>query len=135
MFYDFAIAIEANTSEAKAVEKELDLTYGIVHRIEIGFPPGCHGLAHCRIFHRRTQKWPTNTDGSFAYDDYTIPIDEHFDLTEPPHTLTAICWNDDDTYPHTITIRVGILPPETLAPLVGIGGMLKKFLHLVGIRG
>ena len=135
MFYDFAITIEANTTEAEAKETRLELTWGIIHRIEVQFPIGTQALAHCRLLHRRAQKWPTNIDGSFASDGYVIPIDEHFDLTEPPHELTAICWNDDDTYPHTITIRIGILPPEVLTPLTGIGAMLKKFLKLVGIRG
>lgn len=135
MFYDFAIIVPKNRTEDIPVETELELTYGIIHRIEVQFPIGTQALAHCRILHRRAQKWPTNIDGSFASDGYVIPIDEHFDLTEPPHTLTAICWNDDDTYAHTITIRVGILPPEIVSPFAGVIGALKRFLKMVGLGG
>ena len=134
MYYDFAITVGKKGSDTERVEQELNLTHGIIHRVEIQFPIGTRALAHCQIFHRRHQVWPTNIDSSFASDGYVIPIDEHYDLTEPPHTLLAICWNEDDTYAHTITVRVGILPREVLTPFAGIGSKLQKLLKLMGIK-
>ena len=133
MFYDFAITIPAGTAEASPVEQELDLTHGIIHRVEVQFPVGCMELAHLRLFHRRHQVWPTNIDGSFASDGYIIAFDEHYDFFEPPFDLTAIGWNDDETYQHVITVRIGILPQEIVLPFAGLGGALRRFLKLVGV--
>ncbi|GAI77090.1 unnamed protein product [marine sediment metagenome] len=133
--YSFDIPVPVGRTKDNPVEMELVLTDGFISFVGIQFPVGCCGLAHCRILHYRKQVWPTITEHSFASDGYVIPLCPMYDFTEPPYVLTAICWNDDDTYPHTITIWVEILPLEALIPFAGMGGMLRKFLKLVGIGG
>lgn len=105
MFYSFNLTIPANTDKINAVNQVCKLTYGIIRHVAIGFPPGPKGLAHIVIYRYEHQVWPTNTDGSFAWDNHTIEFTEEFDLTERPHTLSLRGWNEDDTYPHTITVR------------------------------
>ena len=134
MFYDFAITLGEKGSGSERVEQKLNLTHGIIHRVEIQFPIGTRALAHCQIFHHRHQVWPTNIDGSFTSDGYTIPIDENYEFFEPPHNLVAICWNDDDTYPHTITIRVGIIESKAALMMLGVFKGLTKLLKLMGIK-
>jgi len=128
--YSFDIPVPANTPESSPVEVELNLTHGVIFWVGVQFPVGCAALAHCRILHRRHQVWPANIDSSYASDGYVIPNYPYYDFTEPPYNLTAICWNDDDTYPHTITIYIEILPPEVLAPFAGMGPMLYEYLKL-----
>jgi hypothetical protein len=135
MFYDFAITIPANTPKASPVVTELKLTAGVIHRVEIQFPAGCMGLAHIAINDGLHQLLPTNPDGDFASDDYVIPIDEYYPMPGGDYILTARGWNMDDTYPHTLSVRIGILSGDVIAPLSGLGGALKKFLKLVGIGG
>jgi len=128
MFYDFAITVPAGTTEAAPVEQVMKLTYGVIHRVEVQFPIGTQALAHCKIYHEEHQLLPTNPDGDFASDGYTIPIDEHYELFTEPYSLKAKCWNDDDTYAHVITIRVGILPQEVLSPWAQLGKAIKGLL-------
>ena len=134
MFYDFAIKVLAGTKEDDPKEQELNLTHGIVHRIEVEFPAGCRGYVYLVIYHREHQVWPTNIDQAFNAEGYTVPMDEHFDLTEPPHNLLVRAWSPNAIWPHNITVRVGILPETVLAPLTGIGPMFKKFFKLLGVK-
>ena len=105
MFYDYSIAIPANTTKANSVIEICKMTYGIIKHVAIAFPPGPKGLAHLTVYRFEHQVWPSNPDGDFAWDNFTIEFNEEFDLTEKPHVLTLRGWNDDDTYPHTITVR------------------------------
>ncbi|MBA7590872.1 hypothetical protein ES708_33014 [subsurface metagenome] len=62
----------------------------------------------------------------------TFPIEwaEYYEFYGRPHELIAKCWNEDDTYPHKVTIRIAILPRKALAPasiadaIKGVFGML-----------
>lgn len=128
MFYDFAITIPANTAKSSPVEQELNLTYGIVHRIEVHFPAYCAGLAHLIVKRFEQQLWPTNPDGSFASDNYTIAFSEHYSLETSPYTLKVEAWNEDDTWPHTITLRIGILPLRALSPWEAAKGLLRRLV-------
>ena len=134
MFYNFAVTVLAGTTKDDPKEQELNLTHGFVHRIEVDFPFGCRGYVYLVIFHRLQQKWPTNIDEAFHAEGYTVPIDEHFDLTEPPHTLLVRAWSPECIHDHRIAVRVGILPEAALAPLTGLGAMLAKFFRVLGVR-
>lgn len=134
MFYDFAIAVPANTAETAPIIQLMELTQGVITRLEIQFPAGCAGLAHCRILDQGTQKWPTPPSDSFASDDYCVVIEENQELTAEPYQLRAVCWNEDDTYDHTIYVRVGILVGAGALAINKIMAGLAKFLALVGIK-
>lgn len=114
MQYDFAITIPANTPADAPQETELQLTAGILHSVWIEFPPGCAGLAHVRIGQPEANFLPSNPDGSFAGDSCVIPIMEYKELISGADLLKAFCWNLDDTYPHTVTIRLGVLLADQL---------------------
>ena len=134
MFYDFAILVPVNTSESSPAEQDLKLTHGIIHRIEVQFPIGTLALAHCRLEHHSFGELPTNPSGSFATDGYTIPIDEYLEFFAEPYIIRATCWNDDDTYPHTITVRIGMLESKRTLMLLAVINGLMKFLSMVGIK-
>lgn len=135
MFYDFAVTVPASTAEASPVTQGMKLTTGIVHRVEVQFPAGCAGLAHCAVEHDGHQFLPTNPDGDFASDDFTVVIDEHYELKKGNTLMRARAWNDDDTYQHTITIRVGIMDSKLWLTLLKVITGLQKMLKLVGVGG
>ena len=133
MFYDFSFTILADTSASSPKVERVKLEYGILHLIEISFPAGCAGLVHLQIFDNGHQLFPTNPGGSFNTDDYTIRFNDHYPLLNPPYTLRLVGWNLDDTYDHTLEIRLGILPPEILFPYkeeMGLIGRIKKWIGL-----
>lgn len=128
MYYDVSFTIPANTTRSAPHTEDLKLTHGIIHRIELGFPSGCAGLAHLQIRKGLHQVWPTNPQGSFNTNGYTIPINEYYELTGEPYILTLVGWNLDDTYDHTLEVRIGILPAAVLMPEASMIAAFKKLL-------
>lgn len=133
MLYDFSFTIPANTAKESPLELDCKLTFGIVHHIWITFPPGCAGLAHLVVREGLHQIWPTNPDGSFNFDSYTMSFDEHYELFEPPFWLTLVGWNEDDSYQHTLEVCFAILPEEVLLPEKGLMATLKKAIKRLGL--
>ena len=128
MFYDFSFTIPPDTSKYPLYTKEAKLTHGIIHRVEIGFPKGCAGLVHIRIKKGLFQVWPLNHDGDFNSDNYTIAFNEYYELLTEPYLLTLHGWNLDDSFPHTLEIRIGILPINVLQPEEPFIQAFKKLL-------
>ena len=133
MFYDFAITIPAGTTEANPVEQVLELTHGIIHRVEVEFRSGTDFRVACRIYRFEHQIYPTNPDGDFRGDGRAIVFDDHYELLDEPYTLRVEGYSPTASYEHTIYIRIGILSPEVLQPFAGLGGLFRKFFKLVGI--
>lgn len=134
MFYSHSLTIPANTSADTPEEYDLQVTHGLLHRIEVEFPRGCAGLVHLVIEHWESQLYPSNPDGDFSTDGYTIAFDDYFELYHSPYLLRLVGWNEDDTYSHTVTVRVGILPPAAMAKAEESWSLLRKLAKLVGIK-
>ncbi len=134
MYYEFAITIPANTAETSPVYQDMRLTEGIITHIEVQFPNGCAGLAHCRLLHWAAQKWPTLPANNFASDGHAIMLDENFELSTEPYELRVLCWNDDDTFDHTIYVRVGVLRGPGAVFINRLFQGLAKMLALMGIK-
>lgn len=135
MYYSYLVNVPANTTEQHPVVTTAKLTGGVIHRVEVQFPAGCADLARCAIDHDGHQYLPSNPEGSFGSDDYSIPIDEYYELRPDHSTLQLRMWNADDTYDHEITVRIGVLGVEAVNPFAGITVTLRKFLRLVGVGG
>jgi len=116
MIYDYPLTIAANTTKDAPTELEMDVGVGVVNQVDVQFPPGCAGLARCSIWDGGHQLWPSNPDGYFAADAYVISFAEDYPILEAPFVLTLKAWNLDDSYPHTITIRLGVTPPTIQVP-------------------
>jgi len=113
MYFDYAITVPAGTALTDPLITRLELTYGIITDLDIAFPPGCAALVHVAIYRFNHQLWPSNPEASFAWDNFTIRITgESYPLTTPPFHLAAHTWSLDNAFDHTITLRVGIHPPE-----------------------
>lgn len=113
MFYDFSLTIPPNTLKSAATEQKVKLTYGIIHRVEIEFPSGCAGLVHTQVYENSHQIYPTNPDGNISSDGRAIAFSDRYELFRMPYQVRLVGWNEDDSYPHTITFRFGIIPPES----------------------
>jgi len=127
MFYAFPITIPANTPETAKLETVLNLSAGNITRVNIEFPAGHVGLTHISINRGLHQLWPTNPDAALSSSNETIAWEEEYVLDDQPYLLHAYAWNEDDTYEHTITVRIELheLPAQTsiLDTLKGILGV------------
>lgn len=119
MFYSFDLAIPASTAQSDPAELEVDLTWGIVSRVMVEFPPGCAGLAGVRILERRHQLWPTNLDSWLYSDGRCIEWQEYHELYHHPVVFTLLGYNLDDTFPHTPVVRFEILHPAAMLSRMG----------------
>ena len=138
MQYDYALIIDAGRAEDNPVELKMHLTHGVITRVEVEFPAGCVYQLSAVILHRRFQLYPVNRDGKFCSDDHTIAFDDYFEMFDTPYELTAIGWAPDTTYPHTVWIRITILPRSIAEHRFGIPSKLEraqmqKLLQMFGV--
>ncbi len=110
MIYRFGISTPANTSKGNQQKTVLKIARGIIHQLEVIFPSGPGGLLHVKINRGLHQVWPSNSDEAFASDNESLSFREHLELLTEPYKLEVYTWNEDDTYPHSVIIRLAILP-------------------------
>jgi hypothetical protein len=116
MFFRFGITTPANTAESAKQKTVLKVAYGVVHHVEIQFPPGPVGLLHLHINDALHQVWPINADEDFASHNINMSFREFIPMFTEPFEFQAYTWNLDDTYEHLVIIRLGILHPRIIAP-------------------
>lgn len=109
MIYRFSISTAADTTFANRQRTTLPLARGVVHQIDILFPPGPQALLHLILKRGLHQVWPSNSEENFAADNDKISFREHYEIISRPFQLEAYTWNEDDTYSHAVIIRIGIL--------------------------
>ncbi len=80
--------------------------------VSIGFPWGCAGLVHVRIYRAEHQVWPTNLDESFAWNAYNVEFEENEETAGSSDEWSVRAWNEDIRYDHTIVVRFNILAKE-----------------------
>jgi len=114
MLYSWDITVPANTTVADPVRQDLKLGYGVVSQVTVLFPPGCARLVHLRIFRGANQIWPSTSDQDLSGDTFPIEWPEYYELVNHPFVVVARLWNEDDTYEHTVTIRIAVLPRKAV---------------------
>jgi hypothetical protein len=112
MIYFSTITNPANTSEGNAIATDMAITKGLIWLIEFEFPSGCAGLVHVQIFDGAYQMFPATYNQSLRGDGIVVKYDDLYMKLNPPYTLRIKTWNDDDTFQHTIQVRVGIASIE-----------------------
>jgi len=109
MIYGTTITIPALTLESAPVQVEFGIHPGRIDRCWIGFPPGCYGLAHVRIYHWPYQLVPGSLTQSRAWAGTVCELPMAYAVRAEPYSLTVVGWNDDDSYSHTITVLVSVV--------------------------
>jgi hypothetical protein len=112
MIYSFDFAIPANTSFYDPKHNILPISKGLVYRVEFQFPYGVAGLAHVQVYDGGHQVWPSHPHNDFTGNNNTIAFDDLLLKSQPPFQLDLFGWNDDDTYQHTIYVRVGVVTQQ-----------------------
>src|SRR5487761_2171995 len=110
MIFVAAITTPKLTPNNSPVITRIPIVAGTMTRLLIWFPPGVNALAHIKLLWGLYQIFPSNDQADFAGGDVLIDWDEDITIDQPPLNLTAVTWNDDDTYPHTVTVHVVIKP-------------------------
>lgn len=112
MIFAFDITTPHNTPESSAIRTVMPLIVGTITKMSVWFPPGANALAHIKFLWGLYQLFPSNEQSNFASGGEAIEWDEAIEFDTEPAQLVAVTWNDDDTYDHTISVRVVIQPPQ-----------------------
>lgn len=112
MIFTAAISTPANTSKDAPVTTAIQIVFGTITNVKVFFPPGVNALAHIKLLYGLVQIFPSNEQADFAGGDVMFDWPEDIDITAEPTQITAVTWNDDDTYPHTITVHIVMQPAQ-----------------------
>ena len=130
MIFQADITIDASTTQASPKDVRLRIAKGIITKMMVRPRPGHNALAHLTIYHSGHQIAPSIEGMDLHGDTFPIDWEEYYEFYEPPYELKLLGWNDDDTYEHTFTVYVVILPRRAILALAivdaikGMFGML-----------
>lgn len=116
MWYAKDITVAANTSRLNATRTTIKVWKGVIHRVWVLFPAGCAGLAHARVQHGLHSLVPSNPDAWLTGDNTAYNIRTWYELMKEHNIISIYTYNTDETYAHTLTIGLGILPKPILMP-------------------
>jgi len=132
MFYAWDIKITAGTKEDTPKTQVLKLTAGVVTRVDVKFPPGCHSLVKVRILHAEFQLVPLSRGEWVTGDGEPVQTEGYYTLPADQNSLKFVGCSPLTRYDHTVTVRVSILPEEaaTMGPLTRL---LRAFFERIGV--
>ena len=133
MFYAWDITITAGTSEAEPKTEILKLSKGTITRIDVKFAPGCHRLVKVRILRWEFQLIPLNKDEWVTGDGEAVITEGFYELDTEPYQLKFLGCSPLTSYPHTVTVRVTVMPPEIATPHRILADLVKLFKRLLGM--
>jgi len=126
MFFAWDITIPANTPKTTPVRQLLPIDFGLITRIDIVFPAGCGGLVRIRLLRYESQLVPLNPASWLRGDDETVPCEVYQEIYEAPAELKFEGGNEDDTYEHTIGVRINVIPKKKAPSITQILEALKE---------
>ena len=132
MIFAWDIDVPAATPVSNPVEKILKLHRGVIVKVYIKFPAGCHGLVGVRIYRWGQQLIPLNRDDWLTGDDETVPCEIYYPLETHPYELKFIAVSPLCTYDHKITVRVIILNKFLAYPYLIIDRFINLFKRIFG---
>ncbi len=112
MIYSKEFTLPANTAIASPRHATILVSKGLVYRVEFQFPAGCAGLAGLIVSDGGFQIWPSSLGEWFVGDDQVIAFDDMYLKSSEPWQFDLWGFNLDDTYPHTLYIRIGLSDRE-----------------------
>lgn len=112
MIYTANITTPANTARSLLLKTTIDVTKGLVYKVEFYFPPGSAGLMGLAVFDGLFQVWPSTVGEFFVSDDETISFDDMFLMESEPFEFQCYTYNTDDTHDHFVSVRIGLVLKE-----------------------
>ena len=132
MFLCLDKTVKADTPEDKPLEEWLDMPKGIITRVDIKFPAGCHGMVKARLFLESLQFVPLSSDEWVTGDDETVPTETGIELADHPYKIKFVACSPDTSYDHTITVRIEV-KLEDAAGMFSLTRLFRSFLDKLGM--
>ena len=133
MFYRYSLSIPRSTPKNAPVSLPFKLPAGVIHRIIVKFPPGCHQHVYFAIFQGANKQFPTGPAEWFQGDGENIDFKEHV-VTKHGFHWNIKGYSPDTNFPHRITVRIGVLREEDVTPLSLVKDLVSVFKRMLGVR-
>ena len=130
MNYTVDFTLNSGGSSANPQVKYVKVTDGVIHKIQIVFPAGCSGLVHVAIYDGGHPIAPSTAGQYYRGDDEVVDFPEFYEIKGGTRYLQIIGWNEDDTYDHTIMVRIFILPRWAIMPAGAAEGLIHALRSL-----
>lgn len=133
MIFEYDVPVPANTLANSPVVVQMRLARGIIHKIEIDYPAGCNNMVLVTLRRGLHQVSPTNPDGQHKSNFHTVSFPTWYELLEAPYKVECYAWSPGTSYNHAITVRIGVLSKEVLAPEDRTTPLLQRLTKWLGI--
>lgn len=134
MLFQKDITIPKDTTEADPTIETLKIAKGIITKIMVRPRAGHSYLAHLTIRHHEHQIAPSTEKMSLSGDFFPIDWEEYYESFQPPFELKLTGWNSDDTFAHTFSVYVVILPRRAIVSLAIVDAIKNLFSLLSPTR-
>lgn len=139
MLYAKHVTFPFGQTEATKTIEHFHISKGWIYRAWLIFPPGCAGLVKVRLLHQGHPIIPINKSDYVKADNYTFELPMYFPVPTEPFRVTFEGWNEDDTFNHTITLMLLVLPKNVILPVGATEGIMESLkslvLHPIVIKG
>jgi len=132
LFFAWDITIPAGTSATTPYTKKLSLTIGVITRIAVKFPRGCHGLVRVRLDRFKFQLLPLSAGEWVTGDEEAVTSEECFEIRETPAELVFSGCSPGTNYDHVVTVRITVLPKQ-VASMIPVIELLTRLLQRMGV--
>jgi len=112
MIYAKNITTLKDTPSTALKKTPLAVSKGLVYKVEFYFPGGSAGLMGVAVFDGLYQVWPSTIGEFFIGEDQTISFDDMYLKETPPYEFQCYTYNVDDTYPHLVAVRIGLVSSD-----------------------
>lgn len=127
MLFQADITIIAGKTEVDPATEIMKIAHGIITEVKVQIPAGHRALAHLVILHHEHQIAPSTENMDIHGNFFPVEWGEYYESYQPPYELKLIGWNDDDTYSHTFTVYVVILPRKAVIALSVVDAIKSVF--------
>jgi len=135
MLYAKHVTFPSGKTELTKTRKHFHISKGWIYRAWLIFPPGCAGLVKVRVLHQGHPIIPINKSDYVKADDYVFELPMYFEVPTEPYRVTFEGWNEDDTYNHTITLMLLVLPKSYILPVGAVEGIMESLSNLIIRKG
>lgn len=129
--YSYSKTFTHGKSITSQEKLEMPCIWGVLTDVVIHFPAGCFALVHVGAYDGLHQVFPTNPNGKYALDDYTLHIEDEYEMESGKSKLILKGWNEDEEFDHTIKVSFRIVPYELYSPVYKVLAKILSVLERV----
>lgn len=117
MFYVFSHTPDSGDTLAAPHVKDLKISDGVIHQVDVLFQNGCNHEEFVQIFDGGFQLWPSNRGEKLRGNATIISFRDFYELVPGRSILTAKIWTTLSGNFKEVIIQIGVLQKRILQPL------------------